>query len=122
MAHTLKELIAAFEQSNGSDQVYLIQSALELARDKPWISEAVFRKAVECLEAGGSLDAALSLVPEGCFWYVGAGKTREDEPLFGTMVQEAKFDGVELGIAETDVSAALALCLAALKARAAKEK
>jgi hypothetical protein len=61
-----------------------------------------------------SLDAAETLVPKGHYWFVGAGKTRPDEPLYGaqTLIGDAV-----VGEAETDVSAALALTIAALRDR-----
>jgi hypothetical protein len=67
-----------------------------------------------------SIDAAMTLIPPNTFWHVGAGKTRDDEPMYGAMIQEAKFDGKELGIGETNASPALALVIAALRARKAQ--
>jgi hypothetical protein len=67
-----------------------------------------------------SIDGALSLVPEGCFWIIARGKTRPDEPLFGARVMKDLLSREEvIGEAEHEASAALALCIAALKARSA---
>ena len=61
-----------------------------------------------------SVDAAMTLIPDGFWWTVGAGRTRPDEPLYGAFI----YDGDDLvGSGETEVSAAIALCVAALKAR-----
>lgn len=63
-----------------------------------------------------SVDAAMLLIPAGAFWHIGAGKTREDEPLYGALVQEGRVDGRDLGTGESDGNAAIALCIAALRA------
>lgn len=67
-----------------------------------------------------SIDAALTLIPPNTYWHVGAGRTRYDEPMYGAMIQEANFDGKELGVGETNASPALALVIAALRARKAQ--
>ncbi len=66
-----------------------------------------------------SLDAALTLVAEGMYWAVGAGKTRVDEPLYGAAIYEPQIsdDPKTLAQGQTDATPALALCIAALKAR-----
>jgi hypothetical protein len=69
-----------------------------------------------------SIDAALTLVPEGCGWVAGYGQVRSDEPLGGAQItRHAKFAGYDVAndvIAEAEAATpALALCAAALRAR-----
>jgi hypothetical protein len=61
-----------------------------------------------------SLDAAITLIPDDLWWCIAKGKTRPDEPLYGAQIL-----GGEKLVAESecDGSAALCLCIAALKAR-----
>lgn len=71
-----------------------------------------------------SLDAALSLVPEGCGWISGWGQTRPDEPMGGAQITpSARYNGSFVSgevIAEAEAKTpAIALCAAALYARAA---
>ena len=87
---------------------------------REWISPA--GRMAELPPYTRSLDAAMTLVPEGCYWHVAAGKTRDSEPLYGAMIQEAAFDGAELGAAENDVGPALALVIASIRARLAGQK
>jgi hypothetical protein len=69
-----------------------------------------------------SLDAAVKLVPEGKWWTGGAGKTRPDERLYGAAIYEPVVgEPQRIADGEHDTSAAIALCIAALKARAASE-
>lgn len=64
----------------------------------------------------GSLDAASVLIPEGLYWIVGYGKTREDEPLGGASI--AKPDDTLNPIGEAEApTVPLAMCIAALEAR-----
>lgn len=64
-----------------------------------------------------SIDAALTLVPEGHYWHAAHGKTRDDEPLGGASIIES---GTLATISEGEApTAAIALCIAALRARAA---
>ena len=66
-----------------------------------------------------SLDAALTLVPGGLFWGVSAGKLTPREPLYGASILAPKDNalGDVLGEGESSASAAIALCIAALRAR-----
>ena len=70
-----------------------------------------------------SLDAAMTLVPEGCGWLTGWGQTRPDEPMGGARItRNARFVGYrenydEIAVGEA-ATPALALCAAALRARA----
>lgn len=62
-----------------------------------------------------SIDAALTLIPDGMWWLIGKGRTRPDEPLYGVQILDGERVVAE---AETEASAALAICAAALRARA----
>lgn len=62
-----------------------------------------------------SADAALTLIPDGMWWLIGKGRTRPDEPLYGVQILDGERVAAE---AETEASAALAICAAALRARA----
>lgn len=70
-----------------------------------------------------SLDAAMTLVPEGCGWLAGYGQTHPDEPMGGALItRNARFVGYgenydEIAVGEA-ATPALALCAAALRARA----
>lgn len=69
-----------------------------------------------------SLDAAMTLVPERCGWIAGWGQTRPDEPMGGAQITPyARYNGSFVAgetIAESEAATpALALCIAALKAR-----
>lgn len=68
-----------------------------------------------------SLDAvAVQAIPQGCFWHVGYGRTRDDEPLGGASIIEP---GSLKTISEAESpSAPIALCIAALRARLALSK
>lgn len=66
----------------------------------------------------GSLDAALSLLPADSWFVLGAGKTRPDEPLYGAAILRAgDIDATAIGDGEHPTSLAIAVCIAALKAR-----
>lgn len=65
-----------------------------------------------------SIDAALTLVPEGMWWLIGAGQTRPDEPLYGAQIRKPGFSTGGEVVSEAEHSCmAVALCMAALKAR-----
>lgn len=75
------------------------------------------------LDPTASIDAAMSLVPEGCGWIAAWGQTRPDEPMGGAIVKRnARFIGYGANydaISEAEAATpALALCAAALRARA----
>lgn len=63
-----------------------------------------------------SLDAAIGLLPPDIYWMVGAGVVRPGEPLYGAILTHPN-SMQEIATGETDVSAALACCIAALKAK-----
>lgn len=65
-----------------------------------------------------SIDAAVALVPEGLGRMSGRGRTRPDEPLFGCILYSRMGRGKEVAQAETDAGEAIAICIAALRARA----
>lgn len=70
-----------------------------------------------------SVDAALTLLPEECDWLLGKGQTRPDEPPFGVQVFPARSGRMvemppPLSEGEHPL-VAIAICMAALKARAA---
>lgn len=70
-----------------------------------------------------SLDAATTLVPEGCGWFAAWGQTSPSEPMGGAIITaHAKFAGYDVAndpIAEAEAATpALALCAAALRAHA----
>lgn len=70
-----------------------------------------------------SLDAAVTLVPPNTYWMIGKGKESADEPLYGAIIETALLSRrVELGVGESDKHEALALCAAALRARAALQE
>ena len=63
----------------------------------------------------GSIDAAMTLVPEGKYWVCGFGKVSADEPFGGAQIIEPESSEE---IAEGQgATVALALCAASLRAR-----
>lgn len=69
-----------------------------------------------------SLDAAVSLVPEGKFWIAGYGRMRRGEPLGGATIYYGKGLAIGTMIAEAEAATpALALVAAALRARMESE-
>lgn len=91
---TREELIAALETATGPSRELDVEIGLLLAPegahrtpDRPAGTYAIAPG--ECRQAPwftASLDAALTLVPEGMWWHVGAGRTRPDEPLYGAII------------------------------------
>jgi hypothetical protein len=72
-----------------------------------------------------SIDAAALLVSDGCGWLVAYGRTRDDEPLGGAEIvaNGVSLDGPQDKLAEAEAATpALALCAAALRARATGEQ
>ena len=127
MTQALSALLAKLEAATGPSREY----DAEIARAVGWhLRDGMY--GLEWIAPEGrmrglphfteSLDCAMTLVPEGCYWHVAAGKTRDSEPLYGAMIQEAAFDGAELGAAENDVGPALALVIASIRARLAGQK
>lgn len=66
----------------------------------------------------GSFDAARTLVPDGFYWLVSEGRTRATEPLGGAQVFRPNYLVKPIAEAKHE-SVIIALCIAALKARAA---
>lgn len=70
-----------------------------------------------------SVDAALSLLPPDYDWLIGKGQTRPDEPPFGIQVFQpgsGRMIETPVPLSESEhPSLAIAICIAALKARAA---
>lgn len=62
-----------------------------------------------------SIDAALTIVPMSLYWLIGCGKVTPGEPLYGAQV--LRHDGSVVAEAESDATPAIAICIAALKAR-----
>jgi hypothetical protein len=81
-------------------------------------------KTAPCFTA--SVDEALRLLPEGCDWLIGRGQTRPDEPPYGVQVFPAhsgRMVEMPVPLAEGEhPSLAIAICIAALEARAAIAK
>lgn len=69
-----------------------------------------------------SVDDALDLVPVGKWYLAGKGKTREDEPLYGAQILGGEILERDTVIAEGehDAHQALAICIAAIRARVAQ--
>jgi hypothetical protein len=66
-----------------------------------------------------SIDAALTLVPDGLGRMSGKGRTRDDEPLYGCILYADEGKGEAVAQAETDAGEAICICIAALRARVA---
>jgi hypothetical protein len=64
-----------------------------------------------------SLDAALTLVPDDCWYLIGCGRVRPEEPLYGAQIMRPLADRPIIGEGEHPASQAIALCIAALRAR-----
>lgn len=68
-----------------------------------------------------SIDAALTLVPDGMWWLIGAGRIRQKEPLYGAQIlchdPDPPYTSDVIAEGEHDAGPAVALCIAALKAR-----
>lgn len=65
-----------------------------------------------------SVDDAMTLLPEGAWFLLGAGKTRPDEPLYGALIMRAgDIDGPALGEGEHPTSLPTATVIACLRAR-----
>lgn len=119
----MRDLIARLEQATGPDP------ALDLA-----IAIAVWGRpgvlvARQDQETGVvsehthwrytcSVDAALSLVPEGRGWLIARGALTETEPPYAAQVLHFRDPTLVFGEGEA-VSAPLALCIASIKARRA---
>lgn len=112
-----------------------VEAATEASRDlDAAIAETIGRPRQICIGDGiitpqrwvplnllrytASLDAALTLVPEGTWWVAGFGRRTKAEPLGGAAIYYST--GLAMGtlVAEAEAATpALALCAAALRAR-----
>lgn len=59
-----------------------------------------------------SVNDALTLIPDGLFWIIAKGVTRQDEPLYGAQLL---MGSIVVAEGETDASPAAALCIAVLR-------
>jgi hypothetical protein len=68
-----------------------------------------------------SIDAALTLLPSDIWWLIGAGRVQANEPLYAVQLRKAgaQLDDARIAEAEHDANAAIPVCIAALKVRAA---
>ncbi len=108
-------LEAATEGSHELDGA--IYRYLHPKRCEQYADDREIRHAWTCPQWTTSLDAALTLVGDK-WWTVGPGKTREAEPLYGAAIYEPIVGEPQLiASGETNANPALALCIAALKAR-----
>lgn len=64
----------------------------------------------------GSIDAAMTLLPDELWWLFGKGKTSEDEPLYGVRLFNPNDCEYAIAEAEHAASSVIALCVAALEA------
>jgi hypothetical protein len=67
-----------------------------------------------------SIDGALTLLPPGQYWIVGYGKNSEAEPLGGAVIYPPQGSKLAPEAEAEAATPAIALCIAALKARAAR--
>ena len=67
---TLDELIEALEKADASQEHDLMRAAVHMAYVNSWISDQSHDHAVLWVQAGATMDAALTLVPEGWQWLV----------------------------------------------------
>lgn len=113
----MKKLIERLEKATGPDRQ--IDNAIEAAVDFP--------KPTNPDDLPGyppyftaSYDAARTLVPEGFYWLVSEGRSRDTEPLGGAQVFRPTYLVEPIAEAEHE-SAIIALCIAALRARTQAE-
>jgi hypothetical protein len=137
MSKELLELAERCEKATVEQQAELLEEAFRLCDPPP---RQMYSKAVRLIKTPrfaewshrfdlfsdklaceAFLDAAMTLVPEGCFWTAMNAKDGGDRPIIGA--------GLAIVAAPDDISArdpseaatpALALCAAALRARAQK--
>ena len=110
---TRADLIAALEKLDGPFTTPLYRS--QQRRDLITLAEraGLTGRELDALDEalGGSIDAALSLVPFGFTWLIASGATKRNVRPW------AHIDGPECGFASEAATTAIALCIAALKAR-----
>lgn len=128
----MKDLIERLEKATEPDRYLDLAILNALRADGEWVFHDRHKMHVICNKYGndapgnpicslerftGSLDDARALVPEGFYWLVSEGRTRASEPLGGAQVFKPSYLVEPLSQAEHE-SAVIALCIAALKARA----
>ena len=107
----MDELIRKLEVATEADQPHLLRKALDYARDQGWISKEKFYQAQRFIDVGASIDAALTLVPVGASVILGFKQTAQTRPW-------ARVGNSEHGADKTGATPAIALVIAALRARA----
>lgn len=127
----MKDLIERLEKATGPDRQVDLAILNAIRGDGEWVFHDIHKMTVICNKYGnhapgnpicslerftGSFDDARTLVPEGFYWLVGEGRTRETEPLGGAQVFRPTYLVEPIAEAEHE-SAIIALCIAALKAR-----
>lgn len=108
---TLPELIAALEAAKADDQGGMVRTALWFARDQQWITQDAYERGYHMCDAGAYESAALSLVPDGAYWDAGHSYVHKPRDCYESTV------GHPYGHEGHAKTPALALCIAALKAR-----
>jgi hypothetical protein len=116
MELTLAQRAEQAEQATVADEFRVIsEAALAIFG---WQDDR-YRRALHLLEAGASLDAAMMLVPEGATWEIGnTGPTSSYATVYAPITDEPGWVTNEPAEAATP---ALALCAAALRARASSK-
>lgn len=66
----MDSLIARLEAGDVGEEASLLREAFNFALAERWISAEAYDRALRFIEVGASVDAALTLVPKGCYWRV----------------------------------------------------
>lgn len=112
MGDTIETLLPDLESATEESQALVIGRTINFALQSGWISQEQYDRAWRLIEAGGYIDAALTLVPDEWYWFV--DNQFKGSPAQAGMCVPNKDETLVSGEAETPV---LALCIAALKAR-----
>lgn len=111
----MTDLIARLQSAAPYQQRELLWEAVKLAKDREWIDAHTYARSARFLDAAAYVDAALTLVPEGLEWKAGGN------PGAVKYAGEAEIEHPKEGwagcIETTGATPALALVIAALKAR-----
>lgn len=114
---TLIELREALQRATEPDSRLDAELHLKL---KPQVTTTAVTREQMFGPYTGSVDAAMTLVPEGAWWMFGKGKIDPYEPLFGAVFYEQGTDK-QLGLGgEHDYGLPFALCLARVEYEIAK--
>lgn len=111
-----QDLIARLEKSDAAYQTAVMCDVLKFAVDADWITVKQRDRAVKMILEEAYESAAIILLPGDCYWAAGFGKMSETEPLGGASIFKPGKHDDPLGQGEA-ATVALALCIAALKAR-----